>query len=103
MDDLLNSADSTAQSSAAAIEQLAAMLDEQIAGFQETRDEIVRIIDEAGIGDLVEGTVIEDFVADLDAAIARQQGLSDRLKTIAKDLRDGQQAFDTADTAEAVK
>lgn len=100
LDDLLNSADSTAQSSAAAIEQLAAMLDEQIAGFQETRDEIVRIIDEAGIGDLVEGTVIEDFVADLDAAIARQQGLSDRLKTIAKDLRDGATGgSDTADTA----
>ncbi|MDO5049430.1 MAG: YhgE/Pip family protein [Actinomycetaceae bacterium] len=103
LDDLLDSADSTAQSSADVVEQLASMLDEQIAGFQETRDEIVRIVGPGGTGGTIEGDpqidwgvdleaqgpAIDQLIADLDAAISRQQSLSDRMKDIASDLRGG--------------
>ena len=79
LDTLLNSADATAQSSAEAVDQLRVMLDKQIEGFKQTRDEIARILGPEG----------DQLIADLDTAIARQQSLSDRLSQIAKDLRAG--------------
>ncbi|MDO5034239.1 MAG: YhgE/Pip family protein, partial [Actinomycetaceae bacterium] len=96
LNDLLDSADATAQSSSDVVEQLASMLDEQIAGFQNTRDEIASIVDAGGVGEDA-----EQLISDLDAAIARQQSLSDRLEEIASDLRSG--ATDTEGSRESAR
>lgn len=89
LDNLLDSANSTTQSSAATVEQLQTLLDKQIIGFQQTRDAIEQSLGSGGADLLGKEPTVSRFLADLDAAIARQQSLSERLGDIAADLRRG--------------
>ena len=89
LDNLLDSANSTTQSSAAAVEQLQTLLDKQIIGFQKTRDEIEQSLGSDGADLLGKDPTVDRFLADMDAAIARQQSLSERLGSIAADLHRG--------------
>lgn len=89
LDNLLDSANSTTQSSAAAVEQLQTLLDKQISGFQKTRDAIEQSLGPDGADLLGKDPTADRFLADMDAAIARQQSLSERLGSIAADLRRG--------------
>lgn len=89
LDNLLDSANSTTQSSAAAVEQLQTLLDKQIIGFQQTRAAIEQSLGPDGADLLGKDPTVDRFLADMDAAIARQQSLSERLGSIAADLRRG--------------
>lgn len=89
LDNLLDSANSTTQSSAAAVEQLQTLLDKQITGFQQTRAAIEQSLGPDGADLLGKDPTVDRFLADMDAAIARQQSLSERLGGIAADLRRG--------------
>lgn len=89
LDNLLDSANSTTQSSAATVEQLQTLLDKQIIGFQQTRDAIEQSLGSGGADLQGKEPTVSRFLADLDAAIARQQSLSERLGSIAADLRRG--------------
>nr|WP_076389232.1 YhgE/Pip domain-containing protein [Vaginimicrobium propionicum] len=89
LDNLLDSANSTAQSSADTVEQLQTLLDEQIIGFQRTRDALEQSLGPDGLDLQGKEPAVDRFLADMDAAIARQQSLSERLGSIADDLRKG--------------
>ena len=89
LENLLDSANTTTQSSAATVEELKALLDKQIAGFQHTREEIEKSLGADGSDVNGKELIVEQFLADMDAAIARQQSLSERLGSIAADLRGG--------------
>ena len=89
LDNLLDSANSTTQSSAAAVEQLQTLLDKQIIGFQQTRAAIEQSLGPDGADLLGKDPTVDRFLADMDAAIARQQSLSERLGSIAADMRRG--------------
>lgn len=89
LDNLLDSANSTTQSSAAAIEELQTLLNKQIIGFQKTRDAIEQSLGSDGADLLGKDPTADQFLAEMDAAIARQQSLSKRLGTIAADLHRG--------------
>lgn len=89
LDNLLDSANSTTQSSAATVEQLQTLLDKQIIGFQQTRDAIEQSLGSGGVDLQGKEPTVDRLLADLDTAIARQQSLSERLGDIAADLRRG--------------
>lgn len=89
LDKLLDSANSTTQSSAATVKQLQSLVDKQITGFQHTRDAIAKALGPDGIDWQGKKPAVERFLADMDAAIARQQSLSNRLGNIAADLNSG--------------
>lgn len=89
LDKLLDSANSATQSSAATVKQLQSLVDKQITGFQHTRDAIEQALGPDGIDWQGKKLAVERFLADMDAAIARQQSLSDRLGNIAADLNSG--------------
>lgn len=89
LDKLLDSANSTTQSSAATIEELQTLLDKQIAGFQRTRDALEQVLRPGGADWQGDKPAVDRLLADMDAAIARQQGLSEQLGAIAADLRRG--------------
>ncbi|MCV0021659.1 YhgE/Pip domain-containing protein, partial [Mobiluncus curtisii] len=85
-DNLLDSTNSTTQSTAAAIEELQTLLNKQISGFQKTRDVIEQSLGSDGADLLGKDPTVDRFLAEMDAAIARQQSLSKQLGTIAADL-----------------
>ena len=89
LDKLLNSATSASQSSADTVEQLKTLLDKQIAGFQQTRDALERALGPDGADLEGKDPAVDRLLAEMDAAIARQQILSERLGSIASDLRRG--------------
>ena len=89
LDKLLDSANSTTQSSAATIEELQTLLDKQIAGFQRTRDALEQVLRPGGADWQGDKPAVDRLLADMDAAIARQQVLSEQLGAIAADLRRG--------------
>ena len=89
LDKLLDSANSTTQSSAATIEELQSLLDKQIAGFQRTRDALEQVLGPGGADWQGNKPAVDRLLADMDAAIARQQVLSEQLGAIAADLRRG--------------
>lgn len=89
LDNLLDSANSTTQSSAATVEQLQTLLDKQVTGFQQTRDAIEQSLGSGGADLQGKEPTVDRLLADLDTAIARQQSLSERLGDIAADLRRG--------------
>lgn len=89
LDKLLDSANSTTQSSAATIEELQSLLDKQIAGFQRTRDALEQALGPGGADWQGNKPAVDRLLADMDAAIARQQVLSEQLGAIAADLRRG--------------
>ncbi|NMW65481.1 YhgE/Pip domain-containing protein [Mobiluncus mulieris] len=89
LDNLLDSANSTTQSTAAAIEELQTLLNKQISGFQKTRDAIEQSLGSDGADLLGKDSTVDRFLAEMDAAIARQQSLSKQLGTIAADLHRG--------------
>lgn len=89
LDNLLDSANKATQSSAATVEQLQTLLDKQITGFQQTRDTIEQSLGSGGADLQGKEPTVDRLLADLDAAIARQQSLSERLGDIADDLRWG--------------
>ena len=89
LDNLLDSVNSTTQSSAATVEQLQTLLDKQIIGFQQTRDAIEQSLGSGGADLQGKEPTVDRLLADLDATIARQQSLSERLGDIADDLRRG--------------
>ena len=89
LDELLNSANSTSQSSADTVEQLKTLLDKQIAGFQQTRDALEQALGPDGADLEGKDPAVDRLLSELDAAIARQQTLSERLGSIASDLRRG--------------
>ncbi|WP_279106146.1 YhgE/Pip domain-containing protein [Mobiluncus curtisii] len=89
LDNLLDSTNSTTQSSAAAVKQLQILLDKQIIGFQQTRTAIEQSLGSSGADLLGKDSTVDRFLTDMDAAIARQQSLSERLGSIAADLRRG--------------
>lgn len=89
LDKVLDSANSTTQSSAATIEELQTLLDKQIAGFQRTRDALERALGPGGADWQGKKPAVDRLLADMDAAIARQQALSEQLGAIATDLRRG--------------
>lgn len=95
LDALVDSAGDTAQSNAEVLDELAGAVDEQTAGFRATRDEIAAAAADAGVS----SAAIEAFLADLDTAIARQESVSERLSSIAADLRSGVGADADARTA----
>ncbi|WP_202578686.1 hypothetical protein, partial [Bacteroides thetaiotaomicron] len=64
----------------------AAGIDNQVAAFRQTRDSLNNAIPSQ-----LRGTpAAVGFLADLDAAIARQESLAQRLHTLASDLRSDQ-------------
>ena len=89
LDKLLDSANNTTQSSADSIEELQTLLDKQIAGFQRTRDALEQALGPGGADWQGNKPAVDRLLADLDAAIARQQVLSEQLGAIAADLRRG--------------
>ncbi|MDU5541969.1 YhgE/Pip domain-containing protein [Varibaculum cambriense] len=89
LDKLLDSANSTTQSSAATIEELQTLLDKQIAGFQRTRDALEQALGPGGADWQGNKPAVDRLLADMDAAIARQQVLSEQLGAMADDLRRG--------------
>ncbi len=89
LDSLLDSANSTSQSSAATVEKLKTLLDKQITGFQHTRDALGQALGPDGADLEGKDPTVDRFLAELDAAIARQQILSERLGSTAADLRRG--------------
>lgn len=106
LDSVLNSASTGANSQADALDSAAAGIDNQVAAFRQTRDSLNNAIPSQ-----LRGTpAAVGFLADLDAAIARQESLAQRLHTLASDLRSDQttnqqardqarQAIDEATTA----
>ncbi|MDU4244716.1 MAG: YhgE/Pip family protein, partial [Varibaculum cambriense] len=70
-------------------EQLKTLLDKQIAGFQQTRDALERALGPDGADLEGKDPAVDRLLAEMDAAIARQQILSERLGSIASDLRRG--------------
>ena len=89
LDKLLNSVNSASQSSADTVEQLKTLLDKQNAGFQQTRDALERALGSEGADLVGKDPAVDRFLAEMDAAIARQQILAERLGSIAADLRRG--------------
>ncbi len=89
LDKLLDSANNTTQSSADSIEELQTLLDKQITGFQRTRDALEQALGPGGADWQGNKPAVDRLLADLDAAIARQQVLSEQLGAIAADLRRG--------------
>ncbi len=89
LENLLDSANNATQSSAATVEELKSLLDKQIAGFQNTREKIEKSLSADGSDGRGKELIVEQLLADIDTAIARQQSLSDRLGSIAADLRGG--------------
>lgn len=89
LENLLDSANNATQSSAATVEELKSLLDKQIAGFQNTREKIEKSLSADGSDGRGKELIVEQLLADIDTAIARQQSLSERLGSIAADLRGG--------------
>lgn len=101
LENLLDLANNATQSSAATVEELKSLLDKQIAGFQNTREKIEKSLSADGSDGRGKELIVEQLLADIDAAIARQQSLSERLGSIAADLRGG--ATPDSDAREAAR
>ena len=89
LDKLLDSANSTSQSSASTFEKLKTLLDKQITGFQHTRDALGQALGPDGANLEGKDPAADRLLAEMDAAISRQHTLSERLGSTATDLRRG--------------